>query len=144
MLFPRSVFVRTRLSTAGIGASRARVTLLFSLTALALGGCGAAHDEQQRANRADRHGEAPRALTAAADHALESQRLLAGQVAAAVLGKRGGRKHLGPIGHAVIVRQTPGGHNGRTVGTFRSTRASSERWARRRSGIMDLHLRSAS
>ena len=42
MLFPRSVFVRTRLSTAGIGASRARVTLLFSLTALALGGCSAA------------------------------------------------------------------------------------------------------
>ena len=42
MLFPRSVFVRTRLSTAGIGASRARVTLLFSLAALALGGCSAA------------------------------------------------------------------------------------------------------
>jgi hypothetical protein len=42
MLFPRSVFVRTRLSTAGIGASRARVMLLFSLAALALGGCSVA------------------------------------------------------------------------------------------------------
>ena len=42
MLFPRSVFVRTRLSTAGKGASRARVTLLFSLAALALGGCSTA------------------------------------------------------------------------------------------------------
>ena len=42
MLFPRSVSVRTRLSTAGIGASRARVTLLFSLAALALGGCSTA------------------------------------------------------------------------------------------------------
>ena len=39
MQFPRSVFLRTSLSTAGTGASRARVALLLSLAALALGGC---------------------------------------------------------------------------------------------------------
>ena len=70
------------------------------------GGCGAAHDEQQRPNRSDRHGEAPRALTSAADHALESACLIAGQTAAAVLGERRGGKQLGAIGHGLIVGQT--------------------------------------
>ena len=39
MQFPRSVFLRIGLSTAKTGASRARVALLLSLAAAALGGC---------------------------------------------------------------------------------------------------------
>ena len=42
MQSPRSVSLRTGRRMAGTGASRARVALLFSLAALALGGCSTA------------------------------------------------------------------------------------------------------
>jgi hypothetical protein len=65
-------------------------------------------------NRSDWHGHTPRALTAAADHALESTCLIDGQMAAAVFGQRPGGKRIGAIRHRLIVCQTSGGNNGRT------------------------------
>jgi hypothetical protein len=66
----------------------------------------AAQDNQQRPNRSDWHGEAPRTLTAATDHALESQYLIAGQMAAAVLTQRLDGKQLGAV-HQAVARALP-------------------------------------
>src|SRR5262249_44884626 len=49
--------------------------------------------------------ETPRALAAAADHALEFACLIVGQMAAAVVGQRLGGKQLHAIGHRRIVHQ---------------------------------------